>query len=161
MALIEHIDAILDDGIVDPADVPAEFVRRLGAKRALQEVLPHVERYLSEVARKRIAERRRRSEHTVRETPGGPEPAVARWDLLEDGVWIPTSCVWVRMRDATPQQLRDRAEHYRTLAEKNLAHASWCEAVADLIEQSGGSCVADVADILPPYPSADRTLVAR
>ena len=125
--------------IEDDDEAAWAYLGRLNEYELRAQLFPHVHREIVKLRRQRIV----RPQRQPRESAAAVD-LLAQRDALMRETFVLSDGTRVRWLQATPAQHRDRAMLQRRLAGQYLEEAQRHEAAAELIEQRGVTCLAEI-----------------
>lgn len=149
--LAAAIEQLVNFGHSDPREAAVVLRERHGEKWLAKEVAAIADDVVAWRFFQRLNAHRRASERAIR---NGDRKSMS--ELLLAYVWVP-GVGRKRYADLTEVEWRLRASYDRRAGQALLAHADWCEAIADAIDRAGVSTAHDL-DVLPEYPSVEMAV---
>lgn len=153
MNLNEAIRQLITLGEKEPQVIVEKLRSRHGDDWLLEQVKPHVDDFVANMAQHLLGAQRRQSERAL--SPGAPK---AQSELMIRSVWIPEAG-WVRAADLTVADLRAKAAWYERMAQVSAVRATWYSEVALLLERSGAPTLGELREELPSLPGSGNAFL--
>ena len=137
MTLEEAILSVIDEGVLNPADIAEVIETRYDEKWLATELLASSRLIIAHMSRQLIGLHRRRGEGSAEEAKRDHH------DPLTDLIWVP-GIGYKRKADLSATECRLVAANYRRLADLMGAKAEPYETWAVMIEEAGVQTVSDL-----------------
>lgn len=131
--LEELIDQQISLGHKDPHQIPELLEKQLGEELLLI-VRPYLADFISEMARQRMNNARRRDVVNINATNADKR------ETLLHSLWVPddgAGITYKRIADMTAEDFDARGQYLERMASGIATHARWCREVADMIRRHG------------------------
>lgn len=151
--LRDAISQMINLGETDPITITRKLAELRGGNWIAEQLAAHWEEIIAEIARQALGSQRRAAVESIgnlaRKARG---THVAKRDVMLATVWVPGK-MYVKIGDASPEDLRAAAEYRRRLAEGLVRHAEWCDDLAARMEAAGAKRGRDYKGRLPELPA--------
>lgn len=153
MEATETLDEVLSRyanlGHREPETIAEMAISELGDERLSEALVALAPEILAERARDAIRRAARNAENALK-----PADPVTSQRIREKTYWVPNHGR-KRGYDMTAADWRERAAFYIDLGDANYRRATWCNAVADLMDEQGAKTLKALKVDLPALPDGD------